>query len=263
MPVTEIFRGLIRCRHLLFMLTWRDLRLRYKQTVMGILLALLMPMLIVASGLLVKKAFSIVSGQTLTVLDVASVSVKALPWAFFVASVRFASNSLLANSNPATKMYMPREVFPLSAVLANLSDFAIASGVLIVALAVMGIGASVHLVWLPVLLTLLVLLTMGISMLVACANLFFRDVRQIVEVVLTFGIFFTPVLYEASTFGEWAPVLLLNPISPLLEGLNDVVVLHHAPDLLWLGYAACWAIGGFLIGLKIFAAAEPKFAENI
>ncbi len=104
---------------------------------------------------------------------------------------------------------------------------------------------------------------MSISLLLACVNLFFRDVKYIVEVLLTFGIFFTPVFYEASMFGEWESIILLNPIACILEAINSVVVLHQAPDPFWLAYSAIWSVLGLLVSWSIFHRAEFAFAENI
>ena len=165
--------------------------------------------------------------------------------------------------NLITKIYFPREVFPLAAVMGNFFDFAVASILLIIILSIAGIGASIYLVWLPLLLILLISLAAGLGMLLSCANLFFRDVKYIVEVLLTMGIFFTPVFYEAEMFGKWAPVLLLNPVGAILESINAVVVLHQPPDMFWLGYSAIWAIGGLFIAWIIFHRAEFAFAENI
>jgi ABC-type polysaccharide/polyol phosphate export permease len=250
-------------RHLLFMLTWRDIRLRYKQTVMGFAWALLMPALIVVAGILVKKALAVARGGDLDSLSLASVSLKALPWAFFVGSVRFATTSLTSNTSLLTKVYFPRQVLPLSAVLAHLFDFGVAAVVLGVVLAWLGVSASIHLLWVPVLLALLVAVTAGCALLLACANLFFRDVKYMIEAGLTVGIFFTPVFYDARMLGEWGPVLLLNPIGALLEALNDAVILRTAPDPFWVLYAATWAIGGYAAANAIFHRAEPMFAERV
>jgi len=259
----EMIQELIQYRHLLYMLTWRDIKIKYKQSVMGFLWAIFMPMMIVAAGILVKKAFSMLSGKPMDFSQLVSVSVKSIPWAFFVSSIRFATNSLVGNINLVTKIYFPREVFPLTSVMANFFDFAVASIFLIVILVLAGLGASIYLLWLPVLLILLILLTAGGGMLLACANLFYRDVKYIVEVILTFGIFFTPVFYEAEMFGKWAPVLLLNPVGAILESINSVVVLQRQPNMFWLGYSALWAVGGLLIAWNIFHKAEFAFAENI
>jgi lipopolysaccharide transport system permease protein len=259
----EMFQELIKYRHLLYMLTWRDIKIKYKQTIMGFLWAIFMPMIIVASGILVKKAFSIISGKPMDLAQLTPVLVKAIPWAFFVASIRFATNSLITNMNLVTKIYFPREVFPIAAVMANFFDFMVASTLLILILAIVGVGASIYLLWLPILLLLLIILVIGLGMLFACANLFFRDVKYIVEVLLTFGIFFTPVFYEAEMFGRWAPILLLNPVGAILESINAAVVLHRPPDMFWVGYIVSWAIGGLFVSWNIFHRAEFTFAENI
>ena len=254
---------LFQYRHLLLMLIWRDIRARYKQSVLGLLWAVFMPMMIVSAGILVRKAFSIISGTPLTLTDLVSVSVKALPWAFFVGSIRFATNSLTGELNLVTKIYFPREVLPLSSVLVHLFDFAVAFLVLAVLLAVVGVQLSAYLVWLPVLLVILVFFTAALGMVLACANLFFRDVKYIVEVVLTFAIFFTPVFYDARMFGEWAPLLLLNPVGAILEGINDVVIRQQSPESFWLMYSTCWALLGFLAAWRVFTKAAPAFAENV
>lgn len=258
-----MFRELIQYRNLLWMLTWRDVKIRYKQTVMGFLWAIFMPMLIVTAGLLVKKGFSIVSGKPLDMAELASVSVKSLPYSFFIASIRFATNSLVSNTNLVTKIYFPREVFPVAAVLANLFDFLLATVVLAFILAVTGFRVDAQALWVPLLVLLLVLFAVALGMLLSCANLFFRDVKYIVEVLVTFAIFFTPVFYDASLFGKWEPVLLLNPLGAILEGINDVLILHRPPDAFWLLYSGVWALGGLFLCWSLFHRLEFLFAERI
>jgi len=250
-------------KELLFMLTWRDIKIRYKQSLMGFAWAILMPILVVGSGLIVMVAFAAMSGKPINKLDVLSVAVKSVPWAFFVAAVRFATNSLVMNKELVTKIYFPREILPMSAVFANLFDFFVASSVLALILIVSRVGASIYLLWVPALLILLVLLTMSCGILLACANLFFRDVKYLVEVLLTYGVFFTPVFYSASMLGKWGFLLLLNPVGPVLEGLRNTIILHRTPDLPWLAYSATWGLLGFLITWKIFQRAEASFAESI
>jgi ABC-type polysaccharide/polyol phosphate export permease len=254
---------LVEYRHLLSMLTRRDIRIRYKQTIMGFLWALLMPALIVAGGVIVKRAFAATERSPLDAASIASVSVKGLLWAFVVGSLRFATNSLTSNATLLTKVYFPRKVLPLSAVFANLFDFAVGAIVLGALLAALGIAPSAQLAWVPFIVALLVLLMCGAGMLLACANLFFRDVKYLLEVVLTFGILFTPVFYEARDVGRWAPVLLANQVGALLEALNDVVVRHSGPDPFWIAYATSWAVGTFVVSSAIFDRAEPLFAERV
>lgn len=245
------------------MLTLRDIKIRYKQSVMGFAWAVLMPILVIGSGLVVMVAFATMSGKPVSKVDVLSVAVKSVPWAFFVAAVRFATNSLVMNKELVTKIYFPREILPLAATFANLFDFLVAAGTLCVILVICKIGVSLYLLWVPILLLLLILLTAGCGILLACANLFFRDVKYIVEVVLTYGIFFTPVFYSARMLGRWGTLLLLNPVGPVLESLRDTVILHQSPDLGWLAYSAIWAVAGSFLTWKIFQKAEGYFAESI
>lgn len=259
----EALKQLIRSRELLYMITWREIRIRYKQSVMGLLWAVLMPIIITCAGVIVRIAASRVSGHPITAGDIGSIGVKALPWAFFVSALRFGTTSLTANSSLVTKIKFPRLIFPLSSVLTSLFDMAIATPVLIVLLPFAGVGLALSMLWAPVLILVLAILTAGLCILFSAANLFFRDVKYIVEVVLTFAIFFTPVLYDVSLAGKWKSVLMLNPIAPLLEGLNSAVILGRQPDLGWIAYSA--AVAGLLFwgGVAFFRRLEPRFAESV
>ena len=259
----QTVRSLIDYRDLLFMLTWRDIRIKYKQSIMGFLWAIFMPMLIVAAGIVVRIAFSFLSKQPLAMEDIVTISVKALPWSVFVSSLRFASNSLISNQNLVTKIYFPRIIFPVASVLSQLFDFTIASLLFVIVLFFVGIDVTVHLLWVPVLIGLLLFIVTALGILFAAANLFFRDVKYIVEVLLTFAIFFTPVFYEVDMFGKWSTLLLFNPVAPILEGLRSCVVLHQAPDLLWTGYSAAFALLIFPLSISMFNRMEPLFAESI
>lgn len=256
-------RGLFARRDLLYMLTWREIRIKYKQSVMGMLWAVLMPAVIVLASVVVRYGFSLFSGRPLELADVASVSVRAVPWAFFVASIRFGTNSLVANNTLVTKIYFPREILPIAAVLSQLVDFAIAAVVMTVVLALLHVGVSAQLVWVPLLILVLVTFTMGLSLLLSAGSLFFRDVKYLVEVVLTFAIFFTPVFYEARMFGHWESVLMLNPLAPILEGFADAIVRHVAPPLPWLAYSTGISLFTLLAALYVFQRLEPYFAESI
>ena len=254
---------LYRYRALLYMIVYRDIRIKYKQSVMGFMWAVLMPALVVMAGIMVKYAYTLASGGPLKLGDAATVAVKSVPWAFLVASVRFASSSLLGNSSLVTKIYFPKEIFPFAAVGSQLFDLSIASLALTIALTFLDVGVSWQLLWVPVLLVILVLLALAIGTMVSAAGLFFRDVKYIVEVFLTFGIFFTPVFYDVDFFGKRGAFLLLNPVAPVLEALRSVIVLHRAPDLNWVMYSAIFAIVSSALAYTFFKKLEPAFAESI
>jgi ABC-type polysaccharide/polyol phosphate export permease len=259
----EALRELVAHRELVYVITWREIRVKYKQSVMGMLWAILMPLVIVSAGFIVRFAFSKISGKPLALTDLTSVAVKAAPWAFFVSAIRFGTNCLVANSSLVTKIYVPRLVFPISAVLSQLFDLVIAGVVISLMMLVTRAGVSLQLLWLPVLLGPLVLLATALAIIFSAASLFFRDVKYIVEVLLTFAIFFTPVLYDSSMFGPRATLLLVNPVSPLLEGLASAVVLHQCPSLRWLSYSIVCSTLLFAVALWVFRKFEPYFAESI
>jgi ABC-type polysaccharide/polyol phosphate export permease len=250
-------------RDLLYMLTWREIRIRYKQSVMGFLWAMLMPIMIVGSGVVIRQAFSMTSGRPVSWTDVLAISIKGLFWAFFAGAIRFATLSLVSNASLVTKIYFPREILPLSSVFSALFDFVVAGVFLAVLVGFFPSIVSIYLLWVPVIFAVLFLITLSLAVLLACANLFFRDVKYLVEVIITFGVIFTPVFYSARMLGKWAPLVLANPVGAVLESLNDVVVMHHSPDPFWLGLAGIFGIFGVLVSWKVFQKAEPAFAQEI
>ena len=259
----QAFKELIKYRDLFYMLTLRDIRIRYKQAAMGFLWAIFMPIVAVAAGILIKQAMAVASGHAVDMLGVVSISVKVLPWTFFISSIRFAVQSLVGNSNLVTKIYFPRAVLPLASVAACLFDLAISVLVLGLILCFVHLGLSIYILWTPLILLFLILFTTGLGLFLAAANLFFRDVKYIVEIILMFGIFFTPVFYDANAFGRFKIFMLLNPMGSILEALNQVIVLKQMPDLHWLSYAAVTSVIMFCFGMFVFHSKEQLFAENI
>ena len=254
---------LYKYRELLYMITYRDIKVRYKQSIMGFFWAILMPILIVMSGIIVRYAYAMVAHAPLKTADIAGVAIRSVPWAFIVSSIRFTCNSLTNNRELVVKIYFPKEIFPMAAVLACLFDFFVAFAALAVFLAFMKIGLSIYLLWVPVLLGTMVLFCVGIGMILSAASLFFRDVKYIVEVFLTFGIFFTPVFYDVRMFGDRGKWLLLNPVAPLLEGLSTCIPRHESPDVHWYLYSLAFSLAAFLSGFFLFKHLEPAFAESI
>jgi len=254
---------LYKCRELLYALVNRDISIRYKQSIMGILWAILMPILILLSGVVVRYALAVASGKPIQMADIASVAVKSLPWAFFVSAVRFGCNSLSYNVNLVTKVYFPKEIFPVAAVLASLFDCLVAAGGLLIVLLALRVGWSVYLLWIPVLVLSLVILVTGIDLIVSAASLFFRDVKYIVEVILTFGVFFTPVFYEVRMLGRYGKWLLLNPLSPIVDGLASCVARHQSPSVIWVAYSFALGLTALIGGYAFFKHLEPAFAESI
>jgi ABC-type polysaccharide/polyol phosphate export permease len=266
-------------RELVGQLVLRDVRVRYHQAIMGFAWALFMPLLIVLSGTLVRVAMATVSGSALAPTVLGSTAVKGIMWAFFAGALGTGTQSLLANKQLFTKLYFPREVLPLAAVLAQCVDTAIGAGALALLLPFLGLTLSWALLWIPLLAVLMFLFTLAVCLFTSCANLFFRDVKYIVQVLLTFGIFLTPVFFEPVMLGPvGGRLMMLSPISPLIEGMRLVIIeghgllqplvvanSHGVGVLSWtpwyLLYSAAWAIGGLAVSMRIFRRSAVVFAE--
>jgi ABC-type polysaccharide/polyol phosphate export permease len=134
---------------------------------------------------------------------------------------------------------------------------------LLMVLAVVGVTPAISQLWAIPLLFFLVLLVAGLGIAFSAANLYFRDVKYIVEVLLTFAIFFTPVFYSSELFGPWRDWILLNPVAPLLEGLEQAVDKGRTPDLGWTAYSAVLATLIFAGAWLMFHRLEPSFADNV
>jgi lipopolysaccharide transport system permease protein len=276
----EVVSDLIRYRGLLYQLTLRDIRIRYKQAAMGFGWAIFLPAIIVLAGLMVRFAMAMLAGTGVQGDEVGGMAVKAVPWAFFMGSITFAVGSLTGNLTLVSKIYFPREVMPLSSVLAQGWDSAIGAIAIAVMLPFLGIWPQPQWLWGIPLTLLLITFTAATALFLSCANLFFRDVKYIVQVLLTFGIFFTPVFFEPHMFGEvGGQVMMLNPIAPILEGYRLALVegqslwsTLYAPvgdDTMrvwapwYLGYSAAWAIFGLIGATLMFHRLEFLFAEYV
>jgi ABC-type polysaccharide/polyol phosphate export permease len=230
---------------------------------MGLFWSILMPALVIGSGVLLRFAAAKWSGTKVSVEDIQQLMVRAVPWSFFIASIRFATSSLVSNASLVTKIAFPKEVFPISASFSNLFDFLVASVIVGLLLLVSGWHPTLQALWAIPMLLLLVGFTLAGALILSAANLFFRDVKYLVEVFLTYAIFFTPVLYSASMLGQWEKFILINPIAPLLEGFANAVVLAQSPDPRWTAYAGVSTIILLCAGYGLFKRLEAKFAESM
>lgn len=281
LAITHLAKDVYRYRELLWALTHRDIRIRYKQAAFGVAWAFFMPFLAIATGLLFRLVLAFFSHQTLTAMQVSAVMVKTLPWLLFASIVSGSSNSLVGNGGLISKIYFPREVIPLSGVLSSLVDFAISLGGLIVMMAVASfLMEGSPLAWTPWLLmviplmAILVILGVGLGLFLAAANLFLRDVKYIVQVMIQFGMFFSLVYFQVDElptlhrYGYDIPlgkVLFLNPVAPILESLRCVCIQGTLPmDFLpWLGYSTIFALLILWIASVVFDRAEFLFAEYL
>lgn len=273
--IVQLAQEVYAYRELLLALTYRDIRVKYKQALFGVMWVFFMPVLAVSSGIVFRAAMAFFrSGDfsDLVLPDIIGVMVKSLPWLLFASVLSSSSSSLLGAAGLITKIYFPREVIPFSAVLSALFDFAISITGLCIVLVLIGVfsaqgssGLAWHAtLWLvpPLMLTLLVM-AVGLGLLLGAGNLFFRDVKYLVSVATQFGLFFSLVYFKVSELGQYGWVFLFNPVTPVLEALRMAVVEGRIDPGLWpwLGYSAAFALAALFVGARVFEKAEYLFAE--
>lgn len=260
--VAEMFREQYEFRELLRQLTSRDLLLRYKQTAMGFAWALLTPLMNTA---IFSVIFMRVAPMDTPVPYPLFVFSGMLVWNFTASALRFAVTSLTANTNLVTKVYFPREIFPFAAVAVSLVDFLVASTVLVAMMAYYRIVPGPSLLLLPAVMLVQAAFTLAVALFLAMANLFYRDVKYIFEVMLTVWMFASAIVYplESIQGGVLGLVLRLNPMTAIVDAYRHVLLYGTAPAA--VPFAAVTILSAVLLPAVwlVFHRAEFRFAEHI
>lgn len=248
-------------RELLYQMTYRDLLLRYKQTAMGFAWALAMPLI---NTIVFSVIFTRVAPIEVGMPYPLYAFIGLLAWNFFASALKFGINSLTSNSGLVTKIYFPREVFPVSAVLVSIVDFAVASTAIVVLMWYYGTGVHWTIVFLPIVLLVHTIFTMAVALILSVANLFYRDVKYLFEIALTVWMFVTSVLYPIERLGgRTAEIMAWNPMTPIIDAYRDVLVRGVVPDVAHFGVATIISVVTFLVAWVMFHRSEFEFAENI
>lgn len=256
-------RVLFTYRELLFRITARDIKVRYKQAVLGMAWSVLQPLLLMGIFTLVfSKVIRVpTEGVPYPIFSYCGL----VPWTFFATSLAFAIPSLVNNITLVTKIYFPREIFPLAAVAASFFDFAVASVVFVGMMVYYRVTVSLPLLMIvPVLVLIQVLLTLGVVFVLSAVNVFFRDIRYIVPLVVQVWMFISPVIYPMSLVpARFRLLYSLNPMAVLLDGYRSLLLRGTMPPLPLLGLAAGISVGLFVLSYRVFKRLEMKFADVI
>lgn len=259
--IREIVSEQAEHRELLVQLTLRDLRLRYKQTVMGFGWAIFVPLLNTAIfSVIFTRVAPLDTGVPYPVWAYCGLAA----WNFFASGIKFATNSLASNMHLVTKVYFPREVLPISAVLVSAVDFLVSSTVLVALMIWFEVKPGWALLVVPLLFVVQVIFTIAISLLLSMANVFFRDVKYLVEALVTVWMFATSVVYPVDRIGgQLGAVLALNPLTPLVDGYRSAILYNQVPALGGIVYLTIVSVTLLAGAWLVFHRAEFKFAENV
>jgi len=255
------FAELWAYRELLYFFTWRDIKLRYKQTILGAAWAIIRPVLMMI-------VFSLIFGNLLNVpsegipyplFNFAAL----LPWTLFSEGITRSSNSLTEDVGLIQKVYFPRMLKPLASILAPMLDFAIAFVIFIGMMFFFGFPLTINMLWLPVFLLLALLTTLGVGLWMSAVNVQYRDVRYVLPFVIHLWLFISPVVYSSNLLsGPYQILYGLNPMAGVIEGFRWALLGTTAPSPLMVASAAI-IIVLLISGAYYFRRVEKIFADVV
>jgi lipopolysaccharide transport system permease protein len=253
---------LVERRELLFNLAARDLKVRYKQSMLGIAWAIVQPFsLMVVFSLIIPSFGQIKTGG----VPYPIFSYVALvPWTYFANGLSSGAGSLVANAGLVAKIYFPREIFPLASLMASFVDFLAAAAIFAGMLLFYRIPPSPALLWLPVLVLLQMALMFGLMLVLSAANVFYRDVRFLLPFALQLWLFVTPVIYPLAQIpSRYRTLIAINPMTGIIDSYRRVILQGQSPSSILLSFTAMAALLLLAGGYAFFKTDEPQFADVI
>ncbi len=249
-------------RELLYFLVWRDVKVRYKQTALGAAWAIIQPFftMIVFSLFFGKLAKMPSDGIPYPIFAFAAL----VPWTFFTNGLSQASNSLVGSANLITKVYFPRLAIPIASVLAGVIDFILAFIILLGMMLYYGIVPTINIFWLPLLLALVFIISLGVSLWLSALNVQYRDVRYVIPFLTQFWLFATPIAYPSSLLHEpWKTLYGLNPMVGVVEGFRWALLgTKEAPGPMVI-VSSTMALLVLIGGALYFRRMEKSFADIV
>lgn len=256
------WREIWEFRELVYFLIWRDIKVRYKQTLLGAAWAIIQPFftMLVFSLFFGRLAKIPSDGIPYPVFSFTSL----VPWSFFATSLGQAANSLVGNASLITKVYFPKLTIPFSTVLSGLIDLLLSFGMLLLMLFYYRLIPTVNIIWLPVFMMLTILTSLGVGLWLSALNVEFRDVRYVIPFLTQFWMFSTPIAYSSSLLPEkWRILYAINPMVGVVEGFRWAMLGTETFSWLMFLISAASGILIFISGLIYFRRMEETFADVV
>lgn len=256
----ELLRDTYRYRELIWALAIKELKIRYKRSVLGFLWALLNPMLLM---LVLTVVFSTIMGGIMPHYAIFLLSLL-LPWTFFSQSLSYAVDSIVGNADLLKKVAVPKLVFPVAALVSNMINLFLSLIPLL--LLVVAMRHPLHLTWLylPVPVIALTLFTLGATFFFATANVYYRDVAHILQVLLNIWFYVTPIMFALSFYpAKFRWLFALNPMIYALDGFRQAVYYGTMPTARFVIISFAWALISLVLGFRIFRKRQDEFVYYI
>jgi lipopolysaccharide transport system permease protein len=249
-------------RDLLFLWTGREIRVRYKQSLLGVGWAILQPIVLTIVFTLVFSRIMQVDtgGVPYPIFAYAAL----VPWTLFATSLSFGIPSLVNNLNLVSKIYFPREILPFANIGAALLDFAMAGLVFVGMMVIYQIPITIYVLWVIPLLGIQIVLMAGVTLLGSAAIVFFRDVRFVIPLLIQVWMYASPVIYPADLIpAAYQPLYFLNPMAGIIAGYRLVLIGGQPPNIPALLVATVVSLALLIMGYFVFKRSEPLFADLI
>jgi ABC-2 type transport system permease protein len=252
----------MKYKDLLIELVKREIKARYKQSILGYAWVILVPLLnLLVLSVVFSYFIRIPTGGTPYVIFLFTGLV---PWTFTANSISFATQSVIANTSLITKIYLPREVFPIATILAKMVDFLLTCLVLVALLIIFGVSFKLTMLFVPVIFFFHFLLVVGISLFLSALNVFFRDVENVIGVLLTIWMYITPILYPQELIPPaFVPFFNLNPMMPIINAYRNTILYGMMPSWQSFAYAIGVSTLTFVLGYRFFKSKSRYFADVI
>ncbi len=249
-------------RDLLMLWTVREIRVRYKQSLLGIGWAILQP---IALTVIFAVVFSrLIQVNTGGIPYPIFAYVALVPWTFFATSLSFGIPSLVNNLSLVGKIYFPREILPFANIGAALLDFAMAGVVFLGMMVIYQIPITLNVLWVIPLIGIQIILTAGVTLLGSALIVFFRDVRFVIPLLIQIWMYASPVIYPTSLIpAAYQPLYFLNPMAGIIDGYRQTMVAGQPPNIPALLVATAVSLVALIIGYFVFKRSEPMFADLI
>ncbi len=255
-------KELIAFRELLFTWTKRDFKVRYSQSILGAAWAIIQPLSLMIVFSVIFSTFLKVPTDGIPYPVFAYTAL--LPWTFFSNSLSFAIPSLVSNMNLVSKIFFPREILPLSAIFVCLIDFLISVSILVLLFVWYRTPIGWNALLVPFVLLIQIVLIYGISLLASAVNVFYRDVRFVIPLVLQVWMYLSPVIYPTSLVPEWLkPFYFINPMAVIIDTYRRLLLYQQMPDWPYLGLATVMSFALLFIAYRYFKTSEREFADLI
>ena len=256
----NVFKELYQYRELLKTNIKKEIRGKYKGSWLGVLWTFLNPLLMLAVYAFVFPYILRVNVENYTIFMIVAL----IPWNLFTTAIQNGTNSVTTNGAILKKVYFPREIIPFSVTTSQLINFLITCLIMFVFILVSGVGFSIHILWLPVIILIEYLLILAFNLVLSAVTVFVNDLSHFVQVAMTLGFYATPIVYLPTMLPDkfqWA--MYVNPMAVLVEAYRAVLYYHKNPNLQWLGIWGGLSVLLLITGYLIFKKLEKTFVEEL